>query len=114
MKTQKSILQVINRTNFKKYINYKLNERAKLKRFSSFTSKTIIFEVEVKKNNMLFSIDNCRFMSASNYHKNTLKAVFSFKVENLHYIINEVNFFNKFPENKIKSKFPNIELKSKF
>ena len=110
MKTQKSILQTINKTNFKKYVNYKLNNRGKVKRFSTFNSKTIIFEVIINKNNMLFNIDNCRFMSCSNYGKN-MKAVFSLSIDNLPYIINEIEYFNRDIKSRDKMNFPVITLK---
>ena len=105
----------LNRTEFKKVINYHLNKRGRVKRIGTFNSKSVIFDVEVFENNHLFSIDNCRFQSCFiNKKTGRINATFTCGIENLNYLLMEIAFFQKFPKDRAKMEFPEVELKNEY
>lgn len=102
------------RTELKKFINYKFNGRAKVKKFSTFSANVVIFQVIVKKGNHLFGLSEFSFQSCFINNDGIMKATFTGKKETVKFILSEINFFTRFPESKIKMNFPTIKTKVDF
>ena len=111
MKKTKSITQTINRTNFRKVVNYHLNGRGKVVKISTFTADVVVFDILTNKGSMLFSIDtNFNFMDAI-IKNDQIKSTWNFRRENLKHLLNQIDFFARDEKSRAKMNFPVITLK---
>lgn len=116
MKT--SILGTIDKTNFKKYINYHLvnhnlpERKVKIVRIGTFNKDMIIFTVKYyEKHKHAHNISNCEFCDAYIDKQGNLIVSYSFSRNRLIYLVNDINYFMRDNKSKLKMSFPDICLK---
>ena len=112
MKKQ-SITRTITRTDFRKVVNYNLNNRGKMTRFICFNAKMVIFEVVTNEGDMLFNPDSNFLFQSAIIKDGKIVSAFTFSVERLKYLVNTIDFFNRDEKSRTKMGFPEITLKNK-
>lgn len=111
MKKQ-SIIQTITRSDFRKVVNYYLNSRGKVSRIGTFSAGLVVFEVLTNNGDMLFSPDtNFSFLSAS-IKDGKIHSVWTFSADKLKYLVNTIDFFNRYEKSRVKMGFPEVTLEN--
>ena len=111
MKKQ-SITQTISKSDLRKVVNYYLNGRGKVLRIGTYSAGLVVFEVLTNTGDMLFSPDtNFNFLSAT-IKENQIHSVWTFSADNLKYLVNTIDFFNRDEKSRVKMGFPEITLKN--
>jgi hypothetical protein len=111
---KESFIKTISRTDFRKLVNYYLNGRGKLLRFSSFKSDVVIFYVTTFENDMLSSIDSSFHFQSAMIKKGLIVSTWTCSVDKLKYLVNTITFFNRDEKSRLKMNFPVITLKGDY
>lgn len=110
---KESIIQTISKKDFRKLVNYYLNGRGEVTTINTFKSNVVIFNVVTFKNNSLFHLDSSFSFMGAFIKNDQIHSTWYLKVENLKYLINTIDFFNRSESHRIKMNFPVITLKNK-
>ena len=118
MRTKKeSFKRVFNKTEFKKFITYFLRNYGKVKKVNSLQSESIIFTVVSvptdSNTHCFFNTDYCYVQSAFINQKGEIETTLSTRVNQLKYMLDCINFFERDEKSKEKMQFPDVKLLNK-
>ena len=109
---KRTFTNTLNKTEFKKLINYHLSGRGKVKRISTLNKDYVIFEV-LATNNHVHNISFCYIQSVfASPSRGKMIATYVCKASELKYILNEIDFFSRSPNEKEKRNYPTINIKN--
>ncbi len=101
MKNLKVLLKDMpNKTNLRLFFNERLLNRGKLVRFSAYNSQGIIYEVKLSEGHDILFNQSYGYIQSVNFKKNTV--IFAIHAKEFSHIMNEINFFRKFPKDAEK------------
>jgi hypothetical protein len=110
-----SFRKYLNPSDLKKVIDYHLNGRTKIKQSQmNFTASTVIFRVSVGHKQFIYALNHSRFMDAE-INNGRLIVTFGMSADKeLKQILDEIKYFNHFPNQSNRMGYPEITLKRKW